>query len=264
MKGTYIGNRKMMIFPTWGGKLLVSSEDLSLMPELLQNGVIEAPLTNFLINHVKPSSTVIDAGANIGYFTVLLGYLVGPYGKVIAYEANPDIFPLLQDNLSINYLFDRVELNNKAVYSTYGDISFYRNDQFQGNSSIHPHNDFYCKHYPRDKSSKIQVEAEPLDIYINKYPKIDLVKIDIEGGEYHAFMGMENLFRNQKVDCIVFEFNREMLQQDAEPFFQLLKHYRSSVNAHFHSLSDKGELAPFDFDLFLRQSFPYVVCKLNS
>lgn len=83
---------------------MVSSGDLSLMPDLIQTGVIEPSLTNFLINSVKVSSTVIDVGANIGYFTVLLGYLVGPSGKVISYEANPTIFSLLQDKSPCGYV----------------------------------------------------------------------------------------------------------------------------------------------------------------
>lgn len=261
MHGTFIGNNKMLVFPVWGGRLLISSEDLSLMPDLVQNGLIEAPLTNFLLNNVKESSIVIDVGANIGYFTVLLGYLVGPSGKVIAYEANPTIFPFLQDNISLNYLCDRVELNNKAVYSSQGNISFYANDKFQGNSSIYMHNDLYYKHYPQDKTSEIKVESEPLDNYLGKYPKIDMIKIDIEGGEYHAFLGMENLLKGRMVGYIVFEFNREMLQHDEKSFCKLLKHYRDTLGFRLHAISDKGELIPFDIGLLSHESFPYVVMQ---
>ncbi|RYD03348.1 hypothetical protein N752_21180 [Desulforamulus aquiferis] len=124
MKGVYIGNNKMLIAPVWGGKMIVPSQDLSISPNLVLSGIIEPPLTKFFIDNVKPGSTIIDVGANVGYFSVLLGYILGPTGKIYAYEANPDLFSYLIDNLSINYLHDRTDLFNVAVYSRSKEISF--------------------------------------------------------------------------------------------------------------------------------------------
>lgn len=53
---------------------------------------------------------------------------------------------------------------------------------------------------------KEQVQAEPLDVHMDK--KIDLIKIDIEGGEYDAFLGIKNLLEHKKVCKIVFELNK--------------------------------------------------------
>jgi len=72
--GIYIGNNKMLVAPKWGGKLVVPSDDLSITRGLILSGTFELLLTQFFINNVKFGNTVFDIGANIGYFTVLLGY----------------------------------------------------------------------------------------------------------------------------------------------------------------------------------------------
>ncbi|HBW38557.1 FkbM family methyltransferase [Desulfosporosinus sp. BICA1-9] len=262
MHGTYIGNQKMLVFPAWGGgKLILPSEDLSLMPELIQTGLIEPPLSRYLINHVKESSVVMDIGANIGYYTVLLGYLVGLSGKVIAYEANPQIFSILQDNVSLNYLFDHVQVINKAVYSTRTVLPFHMSRKFNGNSSINKHNETYTKNYPGDSFIEIQVNAEPLDIYLNTVERVDLIKIDIEGGEYQCFLGMENLLRKGRIKKIIFEYNWEMLQQDAEPFYKLLKMY-SNEGAIYHSFSPQGEPVSLSIGDLADRSYPNVLMEL--
>ena len=125
MRGVYIGNNKMLISTIWGGKLIASSNDRSLMPELVIHGFYEIALTKYFLKNIKPGDTVIDVGANLGYFTVLAGYLVGSNGKVVAYEAVKENCDLIQENISLNYINDRVEIRNKAVYSQNKTISFF-------------------------------------------------------------------------------------------------------------------------------------------
>ena len=76
----------MLIRPVWGSHLIVPAADLSITPYLITSGVFEAPLTNFFLRRVKPGDVVFDIGANSGYYTTMLGRLVGPHGKVVAYE----------------------------------------------------------------------------------------------------------------------------------------------------------------------------------
>lgn len=231
------------------------------MPELIQTGLIEAPLSRYLINHVKESSVVMDIGANIGYFTVLLGYLVGSSGKVIAYEANPEIFSILQDNVSLNYLFDHVQVINRAVYSTRTVLPFHISRKFIGNSSINKHDENYTKNYPGDSFIEIQLTAEPLDIYLSTIEKVDLIKIDIEGGEYQCFLGMEKLLHEGRIKKIIFENNREMLQQDGEPFIKLLQEY-SNQGARYHDFSPQGEPVSISIGDLANRSYPNVLMEL--
>src|SRR4051794_33151645 len=125
MRGTYIGRDRMLIDLAYGGMLIVPSDDYSLMPTLVIQGALEPLLTNFFASHVRPGHTVVDVGANVGYFTVLAAKLVGTEGRVIAFEANPTMCRLLKDNLAVNWLTDHdVGVRNEAAYSDNVPIKF--------------------------------------------------------------------------------------------------------------------------------------------
>src|SRR5258708_1459179 len=54
--------------------------------EIIKNGFFEGSATNFVIQFVKEGMTIVDVGANFGYFSLLFSKLVGPTGRVIAFE----------------------------------------------------------------------------------------------------------------------------------------------------------------------------------
>ncbi|WP_028553114.1 FkbM family methyltransferase [Paenibacillus sp. UNC451MF] len=264
MHGLYIGNNRMLISTVWNGTLIVPADDLSLMPQLVLSGAVELPLTKYLINHMKPGQTVVDIGANVGYYSVLFGMLVGAQGKVVAYEANPKMTDYLNDSLSINYLHDRTIVYNKAVYSQNTVIPVYANEKFKGNASIQKHNENYFQHYKEEVQS-ITIPAEKLDQLSSTIPRIDLLKIDIEGGEYHAFLGMEEYLAQQTIETIVFELNNAALQNDLEPFHQLLRSYHEQLGYSFYLIDSEGRLVSFPLEEILTgPGFPYVVMKPAS
>jgi len=258
MRGTYIGNGKMLVSPIFGGKLIIPSQDLSLSPDLIISGSLEVALTKFLVQNVKPENVVVDVGANIGYFSILFGYLVGSNGKVYSFEANREIYKYLFDNLSINYLHDRTSIYKSAVYSKATSMSFYVSTKFMGNSSINPHSDEYKKNY-NDEFEKVEVDAIDLDSVFDDLQQIDFLKIDIEGGEYQAFIGMEKLIISNKIKVLIFELNKGMLQKDWNPFVELLIGLQDN-GKHFHTISDEGELSVVDIRILIQQQgYPYVV-----
>lgn len=262
MFGTYIGNDKMLIKTAYNGMLTISSKDLSLMPSLVTNGVIEAPLTKFFINSIKSGQTVVDIGANIGYYTVLAGKLVGNQGKVIGYEANPEIFPLLKDNISMNWLNQQTKLQNKAIYSKESTIKFYTSSKFQGDSSI---NLSTTNEMNSGKYLSINVEAVSLNKELQNIDSIDLLKIDIEGGEYHAFLGMMELIEQKKIKRIIFEWNKTMLGDDAENFVEVIREILYNNDGLIYTLDQEGQPSPTFLDLITSTDFyPFAMIEFNQ
>lgn len=56
----------------------------------------------FFRRYARPGDVVIDAGANIGFFTLISSVLVGDFGKVYAIEAHPRVFKYLEGNVVLN------------------------------------------------------------------------------------------------------------------------------------------------------------------
>lgn len=242
MRGTYIGNRRLLCSPTWGGKLVLPSEDLIATPEMLSINGLEGPLIKFMTENVKQGDTVVDVGANVGYFSVLLTFLIGPQGKLYAYEANPISYKYLADNLTINWVSDRAYIRNVAVYSEETTLSFFTFEHYHSIGSIHYRNRGNDTFYS-DKTKEIKVKTITLDKDIPNTEKIDLVKMDIEGAEYHAFMGMQRLLTENVVKTVVFELNKNMLEEDWEPFMTLLTDL-SNRGRQFFLLSGHGKPVP--------------------
>lgn len=238
MYGTYIGNNRMFVGLQVGGRMYALADDLSLTPDLVQNGYYEAGLTNYVMKNVEQGMNVVDVGANLGYFSILLGFKIGPQGKITAYEPNSRVRQLLLDNLAINGHTKFSTVSRKGVYSKEGTLRFHISDRFQGNSSIKEHSDQYKNDFRSDTQSYLTINTVALDNENLGY--IDFLKIDTEGGEYHIFKGMENILKNKQVGTTVFELNKSMLQDDTKEFYDLLRNYQRDYN--FHLLTPDGEL----------------------
>ncbi|WP_372631398.1 FkbM family methyltransferase [Cohnella sp.] len=253
-----IGQNRVLCLTGHGSRLLLPANDLSLTPEIVFSGGMEFPLTHYFLNHVRPGHRVIDIGANIGYYSVLLGRLIGPEGKLWAYEPYPELRGFLFDNLSINYVHDRTVVLAKAAYSSEARLTLNAPLRYMGNCSIRQPTEEYRRHYA-DEFKEIVVDAEALDSRADEFGTIDFAKMDIEGGEYHALRGMERLLPD-KVRRLVFELNRSMLADDWEPFCDLLRRYSRDYGKRFSLLSSEGLPVPVDLeDLLAMTGYPYVL-----
>ncbi len=132
---------------------------------------------------VKQGDIVIDIGANIGYFTVLMANLVGPQGKVYAFEPDPRNFSLLQRTIKKNG-FTSVIAEQKAISNKTGEFLLYQTRSWSSNT-LTPTN---CV-----LTTKIQVIT--LDTFLSQEDHIDFVKMDMDGSEPLAIQGMVQLIR---------------------------------------------------------------------
>lgn len=132
---------------------------------------------------VKEGDIVIDIGANIGYFTVLLANLVGPKGKVYAFEPDPRNFHLLQRTIERNG-WTHVIAEQKAVSNKAGEFLLYQTWGGTGNSLT-----------PVEHNSTVRVHVVTLDDFLSDEHHIDFIKMDMDGSEPLAIQGMAQLIR---------------------------------------------------------------------
>ncbi len=245
LHGTYVGGGRMLVAPLWGGRLLMPSEDISLMPELVVTGTYDVPFTAFVQNHIRPGDTAVDVGANAGLFTLLLGYQVWEMGRVIAYEANPALAKILGDNVAMNWLGDRITVVPKAASATHGTATLTLAAEFNMLATIHAHD---RPHGSSDETvTRVEVPTEPLDARLQGIERVELIKIDVEGAEERVLAGLEQTLAAGVVRSISLEMSRTLLGSDWEPFTRRVKALESR-GWTFATLPDSGfpEPAPLD------------------
>jgi FkbM family methyltransferase len=135
---------------------------------------------------VRPGDVVLDVGAGAGWETQLFSRLVGPKGRVIAIEAHPQTFRCLQAMLEKNHL-ENVVCINAAASDVSGHV-------FMTDRAAHITNAV------TSDQSGLRVESVPIDEIIGQYgiTTVDLVKMNIEGGERSALLGMSATLPNVK------------------------------------------------------------------
>lgn len=172
-------------------------------------GYCELPETELVKKQVNKGDTVLDIGAHIGYYTLILARLVGSQGKVYAFEPDPNNFALLKKNVEING-YKNVILIQKAVSNETGKIRLYLSENDAGNHRI------YDSH---DGRRSIEIEAIRLDDYFRgSDERIRFIKMDIEGAEGSAVLGMSDLLKKNKSIKIVTEFSPAALKKSgSEP-----------------------------------------------
>ncbi|MEB3233083.1 MAG: FkbM family methyltransferase [Leptolyngbyaceae bacterium] len=210
----YLGNENALTRTLYGHKMIVQTQDISLAPHLLMGGTWEPWVTQVFIDHIKEGMTVIDIGANLGYYTLIAASLVGESGHVYSFEVNQELCDLIYRNVTINGLGQRTIPVNKAVYSTNTTLQFNKRRHFQGSSSvgIQKTDDQNQSLHTRalqeehDAVEILKVEAIALDSYFPPSTNIDFIKIDAEGSEAEIFAGMKRLISDQEHLSIIFEF----------------------------------------------------------
>jgi FkbM family methyltransferase len=172
-----------------GIKLYLDPKDQVITPTILVLGSWETTETDWFLRIVKPGDTVVDAGANIGYYTVIGSRLVGDKGKVYAFEPEPANFALLQKNVRLNGLTN-VVLEQKALSNRKGTLQLFIAEQNKGDHRIYQ---------PEGESrASVEVEAVRLDEYFEDHPRgIDVLKTDTQGAEGLILEGMTGLLQGR-------------------------------------------------------------------
>jgi FkbM family methyltransferase len=122
---------------------------------------------------VPENGTVVDIGANVGMYAIYAALNLVPKGTVFAYEPNPVCAARIQENCSLNRI-ENVSVINRAVAKMNGKVSFNIAER-SGDSSVFA--------IP-DRKTIDYVEGIRPEKLLSAYPKIDLLKIDCEGGEF--------------------------------------------------------------------------------
>lgn len=151
---------------------------------LLLTGLLEVPVQEALRRTVAPGATVWDAGAHLGFFTLLAARLAGPDGHVVAFEPVPANAEVVRFSAMRSGLGDRVEVREQALGGATGTEELlvvgeagWSHLASRGNVA--------------GVTERRTVEVIAMDDVPGPPP--DVIKLDIEGSEVDALRGATRL-----------------------------------------------------------------------
>jgi FkbM family methyltransferase len=186
-------------------KLYARPNDFLSGAAIIQQKQYEPHVTAELRRLLQPGMVLVDLGANVGYFTLLAATLVGPQGKVIAFEPNPETCVLLRQSIAVNGL-SQVELHPYAAAEKAQTFTL----EAPGGGSNGRIVEFSAEARARP-SLFTQIEAVALDDFLAAESRIDVIKMDIEGAEARAVQGMGQLIRRHR-PVLLLEFSPSLLE----------------------------------------------------
>ena len=154
----------------------------------------------------KQGDIVVDIGAHIGLYTIISSKRVGTNGKVVAIEAHPGNFEMLNRNIKLNQLTNVIPLNY-AVYSKETKIKLYLPS---GESGFTKYNTI-MPNWASTEDKFVEVNANTLDYLLQlnqiREEEVNWIKIDVEGAEFEVLKGAQNVLSKSKDIALLMELH---------------------------------------------------------
>ena len=195
--------------------------------------IYEPNQTEIVKKYVHEGDIVIDIGAHVGYYTLLMAQLVGENGKVYSFEPDPVNFQLLKKSVEING-FENVVLIQKAVSNITDKVKLFLGDD---DSAI---NRIYDAKLGDAKES-IDVNSVTIDEYFKENDElINFIKLDSEGSEVKIINGMKQFLSRNKKLVMMTEFFPFLIKKSGDEPNQYLKSLEKS-GFSLYNILDKNE-----------------------
>jgi FkbM family methyltransferase len=195
----------------WGYPMMVNPAE-SIGWAIYSRGIYEMPLTEALWRLAQAGDIVVDGGANIGYATSILAARVGPRGKVHSFEPDPHSFGELQRNVA--EWEERGQrgafvLHQAALGAKSGTAILQVPASFEWNGGRARIENAATEEEVTSELdrgvTKLEVKLVTLDDVFSQGEHVSVVKLDVEGFELDALMGMEQMLRGRRIRYVVFE-----------------------------------------------------------
>ncbi|MBA2743752.1 MAG: FkbM family methyltransferase, partial [Chthoniobacterales bacterium] len=187
----------------WGATIEVNLND-QIGSEIFKQRIFDLAVSECAWRILSPGDHVIDAGANIGYMTMLFAAKIGSSGVVRAFEPHPTVRAALESNvqrIANDARYGHVVIDRHALGAQSGVAQLFESDYFainQGTASIA--NVLSEGHVNRSHA----VDVEILD---NVFPteSFALLKIDVEGFETEVLTGAQELLESRRITHVIYE-----------------------------------------------------------
>ncbi len=172
-----------------------------------------------VINELPRGGVCVDLGANVGLYSMLMARQVGNEGKVYSFEPGKVAYSLMKANIEINKL-NNITTINAAVSDESGLGKLFLCETGDSDNTL------VDTANPNDLRTPVDIDLIALDDYF-KGEKIDFVKMDIQGSEYLALKGADQIIKNNPLIKILMEYCPHSLINMGTSPAKLLNYIRS-------------------------------------
>ncbi|MEI6564642.1 MAG: FkbM family methyltransferase [bacterium] len=165
-----------------GIRMVCNKDDKRIIPiEILNFGSFEKPELDMMLRLVGDQSTILDIGANVGWYSIALAKAY-PSARILAFEPIPSTYRQLQENIRINDVHN-VKIHNFGLSDRIDTLTFYFYPECSGNASL----------ANLTSSQGVEVLSCPVrtldDFATEGDVTVDFIKCDVEGAELLVFKG---------------------------------------------------------------------------
>jgi len=165
----------------------------------IRNPSYEAPVVEYLRARIRPGDTCVDVGAHVGYYALQMALWTAPGGRVIAFEPNPLARDVLETNVRLNGLGDRIVVEPLAVSDASGTAPLFHGSETTGLSRIGAPNP-----ESGDAGRPVDVKVVSLDEYCGQHAVAPRwVLVDTEGLELQVLSGARRLLADRGVGFVI-------------------------------------------------------------
>lgn len=188
------------VHTAWGADI-IADPTKAIGRSIWTTGVYDLTVSEVLVRLIRPGDRIVDAGANIGYMTVLAARAAGPQGSVTAFEPHPDLFRILRSNAAETTKQPSavITLRNVALGETSGRATLVIPDAMSANDGI-----AHLGTAANSGERAIEVDLVTLDDELGS-GNVGVLKIDVEGFEAAVLRGARRALTERRIREIVFE-----------------------------------------------------------
>lgn len=181
----YLGDHEALCRVLGRYKMYVDTRDVGIASHLMLEGFWEMWVTKVMMQSVRRGSVVADIGANLGYFTLLLADLTGAEGRVLSFEPNAALTPLLRKSIEVNGFAPFTDFHEMALGASAGTAGIEaRTDQPGGGRTV------------ADDGGHARVRLGRFDA-IPHALDVEFIKMDVEGFEPEVWKGMTGVLERK-------------------------------------------------------------------
>lgn len=204
--------------------MYIDLNDDGLSKTLYYRGVHEPPVTQWVQNELSPEMTVLDIGANIGYYVLLESSVIDRDGSIYAIEPVPTTFEILNKNIALNNLENIVTTYQYAIGSSPGEakieVTEKRNWAHIAHDNLGAQRANILNHATYQS---VLVPMTTIDIFVKEQniKNVNFIRMDVEGFEVEVIKGALHTLTNHRPLKVFMEIH-PFFTEDPTPFAEMV------------------------------------------